>query len=664
MTSTEAAARIQQLRKEIEHHNDLYYNKNTSEISDFEYDGLTRELRSLEAEFPQLDAADSPSHNVGGSADKGFAKVRHEIQMNSLQDVFDYDAVKAFVERIKSENPDAVFSVEPKIDGLSVSLQYETRSDDCVLTVGSTRGDGFIGEDVTNNLRTVKSVPSVIANGPSLLEVRGECYMTYDAFDKLVADQNANGEDPAKNPRNAAAGALRQKDSKVTAKRDLDVFVFNLQRVDGVTAPDSHVETLEMIRNYGFKTVDVYAAENYDEIIKIIDLIGEQRSTLPYPIDGVAIKVDSRKFREQLGANSKTPNWAVAYKFPPEEKQTIIRDIELTVGRTGAITPVAVFDTVQLAGTSVSRATLHNQSFIAEKHIAIGDKVIVRKAGDIIPEIVGVAEKLSYLTYYKMPDDCPYCHAPLSKNEDEAAVYCTNPNCDMKLYKRIVYFASRPAMDIKGLGDMVIMQLVGNHLIKTPADLYKLTVDDLLKLEGFQQKSAENIINAISASKSQPFWRVIASLGIKGVGTSAAKKLCEKFHDINALKSAEISDISAINSFGDIMAKDIYDAFRNSDTLTLIDELEKLGVNMTNTASASVGTILAGKIFVITGTLPSMSRDEAKALIEANGGTVTGSVSKKTDYLLAGEKAGSKLDKANALGIAVISEKDLTNMLI
>ena len=634
MTANEAKARILELRKEIAYHNELYYNQNRNEISDFEYDKLTSELRSLETLFPQFDDKSSPSHNVGGAASKGFWKVTHEVQMNSLQDVFDFDEVKKFVEKVKTVDPDAIFSVEPKIDGLSVSLQYEKQSDGCKLTVGSTRGDGYVGEDVTNNLRTIKSIPDVIPGNNTLLEVRGECYMTYDAFDKLIAEQTANGEEPAKNPRNAAAGALRQKDAKITAKRNLDILVFNVQRTDPYWAlPDSHIEWLDILRKYGFKTVDAYEARNYDDIIEIIGKIGEQRDTLPYPIDGVAIKVDSRQLRDSLGANAKTPNWAVAYKFPPEEKQTIVRDIELTVGRTGAITPVAVFDTVQLAGTSVSRATLHNQNFIAEKHIAVGDKVTVRKAGDIIPEIIGVAEKISQLPYYKMPDECPYCHSPLTKNETEAAVYCSNPNCDMKLYRQITYFVSRPAMDIKGLGDAVIMELIGNHMIKTPADLYSLTVDDLLSLDGFQQKSAENIISAINASKTQPFWRVITALGIKGIGGSAAKKLCKQFSDIDSLKSASITDISNVATFGSIMAESVYNAFHDNDTLLLIDALATTGLTMSdNKAQTLIGTVLAGKTFVITGTLPSMSRDEAKSLIEANGGTVTGSVSKKTDF--------------------------------
>lgn len=665
MTITEAAERINQLRKEIAYHNELYYNQNISEISDYDYDKLTRELRSLEADFPQLDDIASPTHHVGGTASQGFKKVKHDIQMNSLQDIFDYDAVKSFADRIKAEYPDAVFSVEPKIDGLSVSLRYDrTKREDSVFTIGSTRGDGFIGEDVTDNLRTIKSIPTVLSCAPEILEVRGECYMSYNAFDRLIDEQRTNGEREAKNPRNAAAGALRQKDAKITSKRNLDIFVFNLQQSSGVS-PDSHIETLAWLRSYGFKTVDTHKAQNYDEIISAIETIGEQRDTLPYPIDGVAIKVDSRAIRNQLGANAKTPNWAVAYKFPPEEKKTIIRDIELTVGRTGAITPVAVFDTVHLAGTSVSRATLHNQNFIAEKHIAVGDKVVVRKAGDIIPEVVGVAEKISHLPYYEMPDECPYCHSPLTKNETEAAVYCSNPNCDMKLYRQITYFVSRPAMDIKGLGDAVIMGLIGNHLIKTPADLYSLTVNDLLSLDGFQQKSAENIISAINASKTQPFWRVITALGIKGIGGSAAKKLCKQFSDIDSLKNASIADISGVATFGSIMAESVYNAFHDNDTLLLIDALAAAGLSMSDDKPQTfVGTILAGKTFVITGTLPSMSRDEAKSLIEANGGTVTGSVSKKTDFLLAGEKAGSKLSKANELGITVIVENDLKNMLI
>ena len=650
--------RIKYLRSTILYHNDLYYNQNRTEISDYEYDMLQQELRKLEADFPQFASDTSPTKTVGGKAQSGFKKIKHEVQMNSLQDVFSFEEVESFVNKILSEYPDAKFCVEPKIDGLSVSIQYENGE----FTVGSTRGDGFIGEDVSDNIAKIKTVPKIITDKAELFEVRGECYMPKKSFDALVAEQLANGEEPAKNPRNAASGALRQKNPEITVKRNLDILIFNVQRIKGGKTFSSHKESLDYLKNMGFNTVPGYTVkDNFEDIKKAIESIGNNRNHLTFDIDGVVIKIDSLEQRNELGANSKTPNWAVAYKFPPEEKQTVLREIKTEVGRTGVITPVAIFDAITLAGTSVTKATLHNQKFIADRHIDINDVITVRKAGDIIPEVLGTAKKVSKRDHFTMPDTCPCCNSPINKTD--SAYYCENPHCDAQQLAKIIHFVSRPAMNIDGLGDAIIKQLIDAKLISTAADLYSLNEDDLLQLEGFKQKSASNLIKAIEKSKSNEFYRVINGIGIRNVGTSASKLLCDKFRTIDELLNADTESICSIDTFGEITANSIYAAMHDKTTLEIIDKLKSAGVNMSNIAAESASDLLNGKTFVVTGTMETMTRDEISKLITDNGGKVSGSVSKKTDYLVAGDKAGSKLAKANSLGVKVISENDLLDML-
>lgn len=650
-------ARINHLRKQINYHNDLYYNKDTNEISDYEYDMLKQELKALETQYPELLSPDSPTMQIGGQAQSGFEKVTHKVQMNSLRDVFDFESVKDFIEHIHADYPDAKFTVEPKIDGLSVSLLYENGT----FTVGSTRGDGFVGENVTNNLRTIRTIPTAVRNLPPLIEIRGECYMPHKSFEKLVAEQIANNENTAKNARNAASGALRQKNPEITKKRDLDVFIFNVQRTDGKEFK-SHKESLDYLKNMGFNTVPGCTVVNsYEGAEKAIKAIGDNRHNLTFDIDGVVIKVDNLAYREEIGCTAKTPGWAVAYKFPPEEKTAVLQNIRCEVGRTGIITPVAEFDNVELAGTSVCKATLHNQKFIADRHIDIGDVITVRKAGDIIPEILSVAKKNSCRDHFIMPDVCPCCHAALSISK--SAHYCENPDCYEQKFARISHFVSKQAMDISGLGDSTIRQLIDEDLVRTPADLYKLTKTDLQSLEGFGQKSAENLIAAINASKNNDFYRVIHALGIKNIGLSASKLLAERFKNINTLLSARNEDILTIESFGETTVCGLTYALHQQHTLSLIDELMSLGVNMSSPDKPIINNVLDGKTFVITGTLLTMTRSEATEFIKEHGGKTTGAISKKTDYLVAGDKAGSKLAKAQSLGIKIISEDELIDLI-
>lgn len=664
----QAKQRIDALREVINYHSNLYYNENRNEISDADYDVLICELKELESQYPQFITHDSPTQRVGGVAQSSFKKVKHAIQMNSLRDVFDFDTVEAFVEKTRRalDDKNVYFTVEPKIDGLSVLLEYLNGK----LIRGSTRGDGFVGEDVTENLKTIASIPQTVNKPVGILEVRGECYMPRNSFNQLIAEQTANNEPLSKNPRNAAAGALRQKNAAITKQRKLDMFAFNIQRVKNGSI-ERHAQSLDYLKTLGFNVIPSYFRTNkFDEIKHEIERIGNTRFNLSYDIDGVVIKVDRLHYRDVLGANSKTPNWAVAYKFPPEEKQTILRDIEINIGRTGVITPVAIFDPIQLAGTTVSRAVLCNQNFIKERSIDINDVIIVRKAGDIIPEIVRVAEKHSVNPYYCLPDTCPSCNMPLCKNTDTADAYCVNPTCPSKLFKEIIFFVSKSAMDINGMGESTIKQLISSGLIKSPADLYKLTVNDLLKLDGFKQKSAENLINAIEKSKSNTLDHVITALGITNVGSTLSKILVKKFKTIDALMIAKIDELLTIDTVGDITARNIIDAFSlhtpiGNKTVNLIENLRTAGVNMSsiNTATTIINPSLANLTFVITGTLPSMTRNEATNLIETHGGKISGSVSKKTSYLLAGEDAGSKLAKAQDLGIKIISETELQKML-
>lgn len=652
-----AKKRVDELVDLLNYHSKLYYVENRNEISDYEYDMLQNELKALEAEYPQLVRSDSPTQRVGGEAVSSFEKVAHRVQMGSIQDVFSYSEVEAFINNVRQTVDDPQFVVEPKIDGLSVSLEYQNGQ----FTVGSTRGDGFVGENVTHNLRTVKAIPMSVEEKLPLLEVRGEVYMPRESFYKLVEQQEDNGEQPFKNPRNAAAGSLRQKDSKITAKRGLDIFCFNIQQISGKELT-SHKQSLDYIRSLGFRTVPDYKlVSTFEEVCECIDKIGEKRFELPFDIDGVVIKVDSFAQREILGSTAKTPRWAVAYKFPPEEKQTELLDIELNVGRTGAITPVAVFKPLFLAGTSVSRATLHNQDFIADKNINIGDLITVRKAGDIIPEVVSCSEKRSEGAF-KLPDVCPVCGTPVVRSEEEAAVRCPNAQCPAQIFRSIVHFASKGAMNIDGLGPMIVKALLDSKLITTVADLYELTEGKLIELENFKEKSAANLYNAIQASKNAPLDRLIFGLGIRNIGSASAKLLCDKFGDLDNILAASAEEIASIEGFGDIMAKSVVTELHEPHMISLIDQLKAHGLN-TSYNKVQVDDRFAGKTFVLTGTLPTMKRDEAKALIEKYGGKASGSVSKKTDYVLAGEEAGSKLTKAQELGITVISEEEFLEMI-
>ena len=654
MTQNEAAARVKELTAILTRMAHEYYDLDAPTAEDHEYDMLMQELKALEAEFPALLEPDSPTQRVQGMASGKFEKVTHTVQMASLQDVFSFEAVAAFVQRVCENVPAPFFTVEPKIDGLSVSLEYENG----ILVRGSTRGDGFVGENVTANLKTIRSIPLKLENAPEHLEVRGEVYMSRASFERLSAQQEAAGEELFKNPRNAAAGSLRQKDSAVTASRRLDIFVFNLQQVQGETF-SAHSETIDRLKALGFPTIPyTRCSADADAICKAIDAIGAQRGTLPYDIDGVVIKVDSLAEREQLGATAKYPKWAVAYKFPPEEKTTTLRSIEIQVGRTGVLTPVAVFDPIQLAGTSVSRAVLHNQQFITEKDIRVGDLIRVRKAGDIIPEVLCSESHAEGAQPYLIPDRCPVCGSQTDKDGDEAAVRCFNPACPAQIFRSIVHFASKGAMNIDGLGPAIVQQLLDSGLIHSPADLYLLTKEQLLTLEGFKEKSAENLLAAIEKSKSQPLDRVIAALGIRNIGASAAVLLCDAFPSVEAISAASTDALSAIDGFGEIMAQSVAEAFAAPAFAALIDALKANGVRMEYQKKA-VDTRFSGITFVLTGTLPTLKRDEAKAMIEAHGGKVSGSVSKKTGVVVAGEDAGSKLTKAQELGIEIIDEAEL-----
>lgn len=657
MNEQDAKKRIDELVKLLNYHSQLYYVEDRNEITDYEYDMLQQELKGLEEQFPQFIRSDSPTQRVGGKAISIFEKVTHRVQMGSLQDVFSFEQVRSFIETVQQAVDKPQFVVEPKIDGLSVSLEYHNGE----LAIGSTRGDGFVGEDVTSNLKTVKSIPIKINEELPLIEVRGETYMPRNVFLKLVKEQEDNDEQPFKNPRNAAAGSLRQKDPKIAAKRKLDIFVFNVQQIEGKELT-SHKESLDYLKTLGFKTIPDYKrVSTADEVIDCIKAIGAKRFDLPFDIDGVVIKVDDFRQREILGATAKVPKWAVAYKFPPEEKTSKLLDIELNVGRTGAITPVAVFEPVFLAGTSVSRATLHNQDFIREKNISVGDIIKVRKAGDIIPEVLGSVEKHGD-GVFTLPECCPVCGTKLVKSEEEAAVRCPNVECPAQIFRSIVHFASKGAMNIDGLGPQIVHTLLDNKLITSVADLYTLSENKLLQLDNFKEKSVNNLLNAIEKSKSNSLDRLVFGLGIRNIGQASAKLLCDKFGDLDNIMNASAEQISEIDGFGGVMAQSVYNAFHEEHMIELIKRLKECGIN-TKYEKIQIDDRFAGKTFVLTGTLPTLKRSEAKALIEKYGGKASGSVSKKTDYVLAGEEAGSKLDKAQQLGIEIITEEQFKDMI-
>ena len=658
MDKEQIKSEYEQLCKQAEQHNFNYYVLDDPTIEDDEYDRLMRRIKEIEAENPEIVSESSPTQHVGGYAINTFEKVTHEVQMGSLQDVFSKGELYEFDERVKKAVGKAVYCVEPNIDGLSVSLEYK----DGIFTRGSTRGDGFVGEDITKNLKTIKSIPMVLREKIPFIEVRGEVYMPKADFEKLVRKQLENDEQPAKNPRNAAAGSLRQKDSRVTASRGLDIFVFNLQRIEGRELT-CHSESLDYMKSLGFNVIDGYKTfDNIEDAVSRIMEIGENRQSYSYDIDGAVIKVDDFELRNELGSTAKVPKWAVAFKYPPEEKETKLLDIEINVGRTGALTPVAVFEPVWLAGTTVSRAVLHNQDYIDSKDIRIGDIIAVRKAGDIIPEVVRSVSHAENSEPFVIPHICPVCHGKAERAEDEAVIRCVNIDCPAQLLKNIEHFASRPAMNIDGLGEAVVKQLVENRLISTVADLYSLQQQDLEMLPGFAKVSASKLIANIENSKTNSPDRLLFALGIKGIGQKNAQLLMKHFGSIEKLSETSSEEISAVENFGDILANNIFTALHEPHMTELIERLKSYGVNTVYQSDVKSDK-LAGLTFVITGTLPDMTRDEAKTLIEQNGGKCSGSVSKKTSYVLAGEEAGSKLTKAQQLGVTVISQQQLIEMI-
>ena len=653
-----AQERAAELRRVLEKYNISYYVLDDPQVEDDEYDRLMQELKAIEAEYPELITPDSPTQHVGGYAMNTFEKVTHAVQMGSLQDVFSMEQVTSFAQKCSEElGAHPVFTVEPKIDGLSVSLEYA----DGEFVRGSTRGDGFVGEDVTANLRTIRSIPKKLPEKLPFLEVRGEVYMPRESFAALVEQQDLNGEKPFKNPRNAAAGSLRQKDPKITAARKLDILIFNIQQIDG-SQVTSHRQSLELMRKLGFHVIDDTAVTDVNDMCAKITEIGANRSKYPYDIDGAVVKVDSFAQREQLGATSKFPKWAVACKYPPEEKETKLIDIEVNVGRTGAITPTAVFEPVQLAGTTVSRAVLHNQEFISEKDIRIGDTILVRKAGEIIPEVIKSVAHAENSVPYTLPEECPVCGAKAVRYEDEAALRCPNTECPAQQYRNILHFCSKGAMNIDGMGPAVISALLEKKLIETAADIYSLRAEDISALDRMGEKSAKNLIAAIEESKNAPLDRVIFALGIRNIGAAAAKLLCERFGSIDEIMKASAEDIAQIDGFGGVMSENTEKAFREPHFIHLINRLRDAGVKMEYKSSVT-DKRFEGKTFVLTGTLPTLKRDEAKKMIESFGGKASSSVSKNTDYVLAGEEAGSKLTKAEELGITIISEEEFLNML-
>ena len=653
----DAKARIDELTEKLKYYSQKYYMEAISEITDYEYDMLQRELKSLEIEYPEYAHLDSPTVNVGGSVEmRLFTPVEHSVKMESLQDAFSFEELRAFDNRI-TELAKPIYSVEPKIDGLSVSLEYENGK----FVRGSTRGDGLVGEDVTANLLTVEDIPKEISF-KGLLEVRGEVYMSHKRFLELVERQENEGLAPAKNPRNAAAGSLRQKNPKITAQRKLSTFIFNIQRIEGKEI-SSHIDSLDFLRELGFSVLPFYYRVNgIESAIDKVSLIGEKRGELPFDIDGAVIKLDNLTERDIFGSTAKFPKWAVAYKYPPEEKETKLLSIEINVGRTGALTPTACFEPVSLAGTTVSRAVLHNEDFIAEKDIRIGDKIIVRKAGDIIPEVIGVSEHCQNSSVFEMPKNCPSCGALVTREEGEAVIRCTNAECPAQLARHLIHFASRDAMDIEGLGPAVVSLLLEKELIHHPYDLYTLNVSDLTSLERMGDKSAQNLISAIENSKDNDLYRLIFGLGIRHIGAKAAKLVADKMQNMDAILNATAEDFMSIDGFGEIMAKSLAEFLALPESRELIGKFKDLGLNM-QSKTLITDTRFEGMTFVLTGTLPTYKRSEAAAIIEGFGGKTASSVSKKTTYVLAGEETGSKLDKANALGVAVIDEAEFNEMI-
>ncbi|MBQ3015975.1 MAG: NAD-dependent DNA ligase LigA [Clostridia bacterium] len=667
MNKKEIAERIEYLRSTLEYNSKLYYEKDAPEISDYEYDALFYELVKLESENPELDSPTSPTKRVGGKALDKFEKFTHNVKMGSLTDVFSLDELKDFLDKTdKTLNFGVEYSVEPKIDGLSVSLIYENG----VFVKGATRGDGIVGEDVTENLRTVRSIPLTLTENLPFINVRGEVYMPRRVFDELNAEREADGQSLFANPRNAAAGSLRQLDPKIAASRKLEIFVFNLQEgslyEDG-RACVTHSEALDRLSELGFTTLPFRKTiSGSEDICRRVEELGEMRPELEFDMDGAVIKVNSLKDRAIVGEGTSTPKWAVAFKYPPEEKITTLESISIQVGRTGVLTPIANLTPVKLAGSTVSRATLHNGNYIKEKDIRIGDKVVIRKAGEIIPEIVESikSERAKDVPEYEMPGTCPSCGAAVIQDTagDGTAIRCINPVCPAQISRAIVHFASKGAMNIDGLGPQIVELLISNGKISDIADLYSLKAEDVENLERMGKKSADNLISAIEKSKSAGLERLLYALGIRQVGEVAAEEIAARMQTLDAIIVANYEDFASMSDIGEITATAIVEFFKDERVIGLIERLREAGLSF-NAVKEKKSNIFEGLTFVLTGTLPTMTRDEASALIKERGGKVSGSVSKKTSYVLAGEEAGSKLTKANELGIAVIDENRFIEMI-
>ena len=650
---------IQALRQELTQAGYEYYVLDKPVMSDYDYDHKLRRLEKLEAAHPEAVTPDSPTQRVGGQALEAFTQVTHQVPLESLQDVFDFEELEAFDQRVKGVVPDAEYVVEPKVDGLSVALEYE----DGLFVRGATRGDGQVGEDVTENLRTVRSIPLKIPDAPARLIVRGEVYMPKKVFHDLNEERERRGEALFANPRNAAAGSLRQLDPKIAATRKLDIAVFNVQFAEG-TSFATHLETLQYLQDKGFKVIPHDSCAQAAQARERITGIGETRETFPFDIDGAVVKVNDLSQREMLGSTAKFPRWAAAYKYPPEVKPAQVVDIVVQVGRTGVLTPKAVLTPVRLAGTSVTNATLHNQDFIREKDIRIGDTVLVRKAGEIIPEVLSVVleKRPEGTTPYVLPKVCPVCGAPVERDEEGAHTRCTGAECPAQLLRNLAHFASRDAMDIDGLGIAVVENLVAAEFVKTPGDLYFLKEEEIAKLDRMGKKSAKNLMAALERSKGQDLSRLIYAFGIRQVGQKAGKILAARFHTLDALQNATLEELVAVDDIGEITAQSILEWMASPQSQHLIQRLKEAGVNMTAAEQGS-DQRFAGMTFVLTGTLQQFTRDEASGMIEARGGKAAGSVSKKTTYVVAGEAAGSKLRKAQELGIPVLTEEEFSELL-
>ena len=650
---------IKELREKLNENARLYYTLDASTMSDYEYDRLYRRLQELEAAHPEEITPDSPTQRVGDAVLNDFAEVRHPVPLESLEDVFDGDEVKGFLSKVLETLPRAEYSVEPKVDGLSVALEYR----DGRFYQGATRGDGRVGEDVTGNLRTVRSIPKNLPEKLPRLIVRGEVYMARSVFDRINEELELEGKPLLANPRNAAAGSLRQKDPKVCAKRQLDIAVFNLQLVEGRSFA-THSETLDYLREQGFPVIPHTVLRDPEEILEQIQKLGDNRMDFPYDIDGAVVKLNDLSDRSILGSTAKCPKWAVAYKYPPEQKESRVADIVVQVGRTGVLTPKAVLEPVRLAGTTVTNATLHNQDYITEKDIRIGDTVVVQKAGEIIPEIVSVVKEKrpEGTTPYHLPDKCPVCGAAVLRDPDGAAVRCTGAECPAQLLRNMIHFASRDAMDIDGVGPAVLQQLIESGLVSNPADLYDLRAEQLEGLDRMGKKSAQNAVDAIARSKENDLWRLIFALGIRQVGAKAAKILATHFGSMDGLRRATAEELTEIDDVGAVTADYITHWMQSDQAADLLARLQKAGVNM-ECHQELVDRRFAGMTFVLTGALTRFTREEAGEMIELRGGKVSSSVSKKTTYVVAGENAGSKLKKAGELGVSVLSEEEFLALI-